>query len=241
MLECISVENMRESDRKTIETLTPSLTLMYRAAMGVYRAHDWRGKTAIVTGSGNNGGDGWALACILIEHGHECAVLPLSDRLSPDGAHYAEEAKRRGVPVLPFSPEALSGSQTVVDCLLGTGFQGKVRENYARAIEAINRSGAFVLSVDINSGLNGDTGEGDTAVRSDLTVTIGFLKNGLVSYSAARYIKRLAVADIGIALDREENKVLSPDEWRPEYEGRPDHLLRPAFLDMNVIDVRNCE
>ncbi|MBR5381672.1 MAG: NAD(P)H-hydrate epimerase [Oscillospiraceae bacterium] len=241
MLDCISVENMRESDRRTIEAITPSLTLMHRAAMGVYLAHDWRAKTGIVTGSGNNGGDGWALACILRQNGRECAVLPLSDRLSPDGAHYAEKAKALGVPVIPFSPEAIRGCDTVVDCLLGTGFQGPVRDSYAAAIAAINESGSFVVSVDINSGLNGDTGEGETAVRSDLTVTVGFLKNGLVTASAARYMKRLVVADIGIALVREENKVVSISEWRPEYEDSGRFLRQPPYLDMNVIDVRRCE
>jgi len=241
MLDCISVENMRESDRKTIETKTPGRTLMYRAAMGVCLAHDWRGKTAVVVGSGNNGGDGWALACILREKGHACAVFTVSDHLSADGAYFAERAKSLGVPPFPFSPGALNGCDTVVDCLLGTGFHGPVKESYAAAIEAVNASGAFVVSVDINSGLNGDTGEGEPAVRSDLTVTIGFLKNGLVTPSAARYIGRLVVADIGIILDREERKVLFPEEWRPEYEGLAGYLPAPPYLAREVMDVKGCE
>ena len=66
MIPCISVENMRLSDAYTIENLVPSLELMYRAAYGVYKAVNWSGKTAIVVGSGNNGGDGFALAWILL-------------------------------------------------------------------------------------------------------------------------------------------------------------------------------
>ena len=57
---------MRLSDAYTIANLVPSLELMYRAAYGVFKAADWHGQTAIVVGSGNNGGDGFALACILI-------------------------------------------------------------------------------------------------------------------------------------------------------------------------------
>ena len=54
MLDCISVANMRDSDAYTIANLVPSLELMHRAARGVFRAHHWQGRTAILTGSGNN-------------------------------------------------------------------------------------------------------------------------------------------------------------------------------------------
>ena len=74
MLDCISVENMRLSDQQTIAELVPSLTLMGRAAEGVFRAVQWLGKVAIVAGSGNNGGDGFALAVLLNRAGVNCAV-----------------------------------------------------------------------------------------------------------------------------------------------------------------------
>ena len=88
-LDCVSVANMRESDRKTIENYVPSLTLMYRAAMGVYLAADWHGVIAIAVGSGNNGGDGFALAYILKSNGIDSRVVTLSDKLSPDSSHFA--------------------------------------------------------------------------------------------------------------------------------------------------------
>ena len=94
-----------------------------------------------------------------------------------------------------------------MDCLLGTGFQGRVREDYAAAIDAINDSRAFVVSVDINSGMNGDTGCCETAVRSDLTVTIGYVKTGLVTENAGKYMKRLVCADIGITLVKQEGTI----------------------------------
>ena len=165
MLDCISVQNMRDSDAYTIANFVPGLELMHRAAMGVFLAHDWQGSAAIVCGSGNNGGDGFALACILQERGFDSAVFAVSERLSADSAHYAEKARNLGIPIAPFASGCLAGFDTVVDCLLGTGFAGTLRENYRAAIEAINESGAFVLSVDINSGMNGDTGAGETNVR----------------------------------------------------------------------------
>lgn len=221
MLDCISVANMRDSDAYTIANYVPSLELMHRAAYGVFKAVCWHGRTAIVVGSGNNGGDGFALACILKEHGFESTVFTLSDRLSADSTHYAEKARAAGVPIAPFRPDCLTGFDIVVDCLLGTGFQGTVRDNYRTAIDAINGSRAFVVSVDINSGMNGDTGAGEWIVRSDLTVTIGFIKRGLVTANAGRSMSRLVCTDIGIVLVREEDKLTEAD--------------CPPWLDMTVI------
>ena len=134
MMDCISVENMRLSDAQTIAELVPSLELMGRAAEGVYRAVQWHGRVAIVVGSGNNGGDGFALACILRRQGIDCEIFTVSNRLSADSAHYAEKAEALGVSVRPYAPGCLLGFDMAVDCLLGTGFSGGVRDNYREAI-----------------------------------------------------------------------------------------------------------
>ena len=221
MLSCVSVENMRISDAYTIANFVPSLELMYRAAMGVFMAHQWQGGTAIVVGSGNNGGDGFALAWIQKEKGFDCTVFTVGQRLSEDSAYYAAKAKEAGVPAVPFEKGCLEGFVNVVDCLLGTGFSGTLRENYRQAIEAINESGAYIISVDINSGMNGDTGAAELAVRSDLTVTIGFIKSGLVAKNAGKYMKHLVCADIGIVLVHEEGYITEEN--------------CPLWLDRNVI------
>ncbi|MFR1234531.1 MAG: NAD(P)H-hydrate epimerase [Evtepia gabavorous] len=99
-----------------------------------------------------------------------------------------------------------------MDCLLGTGFSGPVRGAFQQAIQAINRAKAYVVSVDINSGMNGDTGKGDLVVRSDLTVTIGYLKAGMFLGEAVWKVGRLVVADIGIRLVREDFFLATPEE-----------------------------
>lgn len=241
MIDCISVENMRRSDANTIAALTPSLELMGRAARGVWLAGSWQGRTAIVTGSGNNGGDGFALACILGEQGMDCALFTVGQHLSPDSAHYAERAAELGIPIRPFFPGCLAGADTVVDCLLGTGFQGELRASYREAILEINSSGAAVVSVDINSGMNGDSGTGALIVRSHLTVTIGYVKDGLVSAGAGQHMHRLVCADIGIALDREERKLCTPAEWQalsPAQRESGRFLPCPPWLEMVPVRVR---
>ena len=228
-MDCISVENMRQSDAYTIANLVPSLELMHRAANGVYMAVNWSGRIAIVAGSGNNGGDGFALAWILKQKGFDCTVFTVSKRLSEDSAYYARKAASVEVPVKEFALGCLDGFDFVVDCLLGTGFSGGVRENYRVAIEQINAAKAYVVSVDINSGMNGDTGEAEIAVRSDLTVTIGFVKRGLIQEVAGRYMKRLVCTDIGIKLAKEEWKICEAGDRIPG------SCLCPQWLDMNIL------
>ena len=202
----ISVEMMRKSDAYTIVNFVPGRELMLRAANGVYESYkEWSGKRiAIVVGGGNNGGDGYALAWILAKKGIPATVIQASDKMSEDGKYYCDIAKELSVEMIPFTEETdLKAYDVIVDCILGTGFTGEVRGTARNAIEAINGSNAYVISVDINSGMNGDTGEAALAVRSDLTVSIGYLKTGLVTEAAKRYIGRLVNVDIGIVLAEE--------------------------------------
>lgn len=196
--EAVSVEEMRAFDAYTIRHFVSGRELMSRAAFGVYDALDWQGKrVAIVAGSGNNGGDGYALAGILAGHGISVHIYRTSEKFSEDGSYYYQLAK--GVPAKMFA-EGMNfcGYDIVVDCILGTGFDGIPRGLAAAAIRAVNDSQAFTVSVDINSGMNGDTGEAELAVRSDLTVSIGFFKRGLFLGRAPELIGELVNAEIGI-------------------------------------------
>lgn len=233
-LDCISVENMRESDRMTIEKYVSGRALMYRAAMGVFRAVNWHGEIVIAVGGGNNGGDGYALACILKRNDYTCRIVMLSEKLTDDSGFYAQRAELLGVPCETYASRAFADADIIVDCLLGTGFQGTLREPWLSAVQEINSSKAEVVSVDINSGMNGDTGEAETAVQSDITVTIGYVKRGLVSPNAARYMKRLVVADIGIVLAKEEEKLVPADADIQPNDGC---IIAPDYLTMEPIDV----
>ncbi len=203
MEKVISVEQMRKSDAYTIENFVPGKELMYRATTGVYNSYkEWEGKKiAIVVGGGNNGGDGYALAGILKKNGIDPVLIRVSDKMSEDGKYYADIAADLGVHIISYSEEiSLDEYDVIVDCILGTGFVGDVRGTARDAIEAINAAGAYVISVDIPSGMNGDTGEASLAVESDLTVSIAYIKRGLITESAKKYIKTLVNVDIGIVL-----------------------------------------
>ncbi len=207
MIEVLSVDNMRKSDAATIAGGVPGAELMMRAAQGVYEAGDWKPPVAIVCGSGNNAGDGYALALLLHREGMDCDIFLLSERFSEDGRYYYEKCVSAGIPVIHIDTDKepdeensfdLSTYGTVVDCILGTGFSGPVRDDVSRAIDIINESGAYVVSVDINSGLNGDTGMADKCVISDLTVSIGSFKPGHFLNMAKDVMKSRVNCDIGI-------------------------------------------
>lgn len=238
-IDCISVENIRESDRLTIENHVSGRLLMYRAALGVYKAAEWHGDIAIAVGGGNNGGDGYALACILKKNDYPCRIVKLSEKLTRDSAYYEELAESLCVPFEQYQPGTFESADIVADCLLGTGFAGSLREPWLSAVNEINNCGAMVVSVDINSGMNGDTGEAETAVQSDITVTIGFVKRGLVSPNAARYMKKLVAADIGIVLQREEYRIYP--QCDSDETGDPESIRAPGYLQFEPIDVSNAE
>jgi len=93
-----------------------------------------------------------------------------------------------------------NASDVIIDAIFGTGVKGTIREPEVTAIDLINEAKphAFVVAVDIPSGLDPDTGEAEKAVRADLTVTFHRAKGGLLRERAAEYVGELVVADIGI-------------------------------------------
>ena len=199
MQEILSVKTMRDSDAATIREETPGRELMLRAARGVVERADIQGPAAVLCGSGNNGGDGYAIPCLLAEKNVPVTVLRLSRALSEDGAYYLEQCLERNVPVRFYEAgEDLSGWKTLVDCLFGTGLSRPAEGLYADAIRQMNASGAFTVAVDIPSGINGDSGLGDPAVRADQTVSVGSLKPGHFLGQAKDVRGELINCDIGI-------------------------------------------
>ena len=196
---CVSTEVMRASDRWTIENICPSKELMARAGKAIFEHVDWKGPVGIICGKGNNAGDGFVVASLLKDHGINCEIVLLYvDAFSEDGRYFYDKCVEKGIPTVPDGD--YSRYKTILDCIFGTGFKGEVKEPAKSAIEKINSSGAYVVSADINSGLNGDTGLGDLYVVSDLTVSIGTYKYGHFLGHAKTAMKSKVNCDIGIKI-----------------------------------------
>jgi NAD(P)H-hydrate epimerase len=177
---------VRDFDRLAIEHYDlPGEILMERAGTAVFSAirERWPGlkRLAVLTGTGNNGGDGFVVARLASEAGLQACVLQLGERenLRGDALVNARRWSQLGGIWQPFDgiPD---NAELVVDAMLGTGLQRDVCGEWLRAIEAVNGSGIPCVAVDLPSGLNSDTGTiMGAAIRAVATVSFIGLKQGM--------------------------------------------------------------
>ncbi len=215
MLRAFSSAEIRRVDQDAVRELgIPSLLLMENAARGVceriQQAGVWRSIT-ILAGSGNNGGDGLAIARLLAARGifaKVCLIRSGKD-LSEDASHNYRFLQNSGILVEEPSLEvlqeficSLSNQDLIVDAMLGTGTRGQLRSPFAEVVDQINVSPAMVLAVDIPTGFDCDTGLViGPCVQADWTVTFVGLKTGFLRDSASGYTGVVWVSDIGIPLN----------------------------------------
>lgn len=208
MRTAVSCEYMKELDAATIlEKKVPAMVLMERAALFVAEeiktycaAHrEASPRILAVCGSGNNGGDGIAVARILHLAGLQAEICLAGnpEKMTEQTALQWEIARNYHVPVV--NNAKLSEYTIIVDALFGVGLARPVEGHYAELIRRMNETAAWKVAVDLPSGLCGDTGqELGIAFRADLTVTFAFLKRGLCLYPGRHLAGRVVVADIGI-------------------------------------------
>jgi len=205
-VEIYPVAAIREIDRKAIENEgIPGYTLMKRAGEAALQAAVTRYPGAkrwqVICGSGNNGGDGYVVARLAAAQGIVVTVIALTDPESLQGdaaTAYGDFAADGGV-VLAWSGELDVDSELIVDAILGSGLERDVEGEFAEVVEATNKHGAPVLSLDIPSGLHGDTGAVlGCAINADLTVTFVGLKQGMFVGDGAEYVGDLLYAGLEI-------------------------------------------
>ncbi len=197
---------LRLADRRASERhRLPSIVLMERASLAAAAAiteqfgDDLR--ALVVCGSGNNGGDGYAVARHLADAGWdvEIAAPRGGSPTTPDAMTMATIARSLGLRPRTFTPALLDPGRLVVDALLGIGGRGGPRGPIGSAIEAIERSDATVVALDVPSGVDADTGEvAGAAVRAALTVTFHGDKPGLHVEPGRTRCGQVVVGDIGV-------------------------------------------
>lgn len=207
-MRCVTTSQMKAIDRRAIEELgIPSLDLMEHAAEHVTAAvlqevNGIQEPTVLVfCGTGNNGGDGLACARQLMNAGVQVKTYLIGnpDKRTPDAVVNSDRLTAQGGVLLTWQDAGNLQAHCIVDALFGFGLNREVGGVYRQVIEWINGSGIPVISCDIPSGLNGDTGAVmGAAVRAENTVSFTCAKAGLLAPGAEEYVGRLTVADIGI-------------------------------------------
>jgi NAD(P)H-hydrate epimerase len=206
-------EQVREIDRRAIEQYgIPGVVLMENASRAAADVAiemldgDCVGEILIVCGGGNNGGDGLAIA----RHLHNCGadvVVALAvdpDTYKGDALINWRIVTEMKLPTLTATPAIIERSEPllVIDAIFGTGLQDPPRESACTLIAAINRSQSSVLSIDVPSGLDCDTGQPlGECVIADRTVTFVAEKVGFVTHEARRHLGHVTVAGIGCPLE----------------------------------------
>ena len=239
----VTAREMREIDRRTTEEFgVPGYELMERAGRAVAeKAAESVGLPPkiilVLAGKGNNGGDGLVAARYLHQKGYSVQVFLFSEgkKLKADPARNFVANAKLNIPTRVVGehfawetvPELFRDSDLIIDALFGVGLERDLEEPYRGLIENVNRSGRRVVSVDIPSGLDSDTGKiHGAAIHATVTVAMGLAKKGFYEGEGPRLTGEVVVADIGFP---KELLIASPS--RPLGAGCPSGqppLDRPA-------------
>ena len=211
-----TAQQMRETDRIAIqERGIPSTDLMERAAAALAEevmnlTGDCVGRVVCFCGPGNNGGDGVACARLLLEAGFEvrCILVGSHEKMTKDTRAMEAKLVAAGGRVEPFQPDDRSFAAwclecgAMVDAIFGTGLGRPVEGDALIAVQMMNTCDIPVVSADIPSGVETDTGRVlGVAVKASATVTFTLPKAGHFVGKGGLCTGRLTVADIGIPAD----------------------------------------
>ena len=208
---------IKEIDSFAINSLgIPAVVLMGRSgvavANAVRRLCPKGGNVLILAGKGNNGGDGYAAACELVGE-YEITIVDvfLGGQKTSEGKYYLNEYLSGGGSIVSIDDVCggkVNSPDVIVDAIFGTGFFGTPPESLYPLIDLVNSSVAKRIAVDVPLGINADDGSvHEKAICADVTVSLSYLKPGLLSYPARKYCGEVILDTIGMPCDVVENNI----------------------------------
>jgi len=215
-LKVVTADEMRDLDQKSIREFgIASSLLMERAGVSVVLAMEnsltnmERMSFVVLCGGGNNGGDGLVVARELLEYTDEVTTVLVAgeEKFSQDARVNLRRLRSVGGTIRVLGKDidmnelarVVRKSDVVVDALLGTGIKGDVKDEIGKVIQIVNLYAKYVVSVDLPSGLDTDTGKPQgIAIKADMTVTFAFPKMCHVLFPGRELTGKLKVAHIGI-------------------------------------------
>lgn len=253
-MKIVTAEQMRQIDREAAAKGMPTEFLMANAGKAVAEAiRDRYGDVAgrevlVLVGPGNNGGDGLVAANHLHDWGAKVSLYLWGRKVEGDVNFQATQ--QRGIPCAWADQdpgfarlrEMAARAHIVIDALLGTGKARPIAGTLKGLLEAFAQSkapDAFVVAVDLPTGLDADTGGVDAATPvADLTVTLGYPKPGLFLLPGAAYVGRLVVADIGLPPEPEGAsplEMITPQMVKQHLPPRPAVSHKGTFGKVMVV------
>ena len=212
-MKLFTAEQIKQLDAYTIEhEPISSIDLMERASDKIYKVFKKHFKrdvqVAVVAGPGNNGGDGLALARMLVNDDYNVEVYITSDpkKLSPDGKINYDRLTSIGVQTQVIKEKDLPDlrDKIVIDAIFGSGLSRPAEGVYAKIIEYINNCSCTVFSIDIPSGLFCESNSDNihtNIVRADYTVSLQFPKLAFLFANNQPYCGKVVIEDIGLLPD----------------------------------------
>ncbi|MFC6260042.1 NAD(P)H-hydrate epimerase [Levilactobacillus fujinensis] len=213
MSKAITIAEAQRYDAHTINEIgIPALVLMERAALATFNNilnDDFDlSRIVVVAATGNNGGDGIAVARLLKVRGLNVEIYLLGDpdSATPQTKQQLKIADYYSIPRITDLNRIVNAT-LIVDAIFGVGLSRLITGKFADAINAINAADAKTVAIDVPSGINADTGDVlGVAVVADSTTTMAYNKVGLLTTSGKQHSGTIHVADIGIyAQDRLEH------------------------------------
>jgi len=208
----VTNEQMKKAEMNADANGVPFLQLMKNAGEACFnRIEQLSGSVkdknvVVLSGRGNNGGDGIVLTDWLLEAGANAVLIFAEDLPKTECARLCYSIYEGGLNVSLYAHQkenvkrVLENCEIVVDCVYGTGFHGQLDESLSDLFKFINEScPATKFSVDVPSGCNSNTGEiAENAFKPDFTITLGAIKTGLYSHPCFEHCGVMVLADIGI-------------------------------------------
>lgn len=212
---------IKEIDSFAINSLGISAeVLMGRSGLAVSSAVRSISKSGsrvlILAGKGNNGGDGYAAACDLF-FDYDVTIIDVfsAGQKTDEGKYYLDKFTSLGGKVLPYGEGAtdlISTADVIVDAIFGTGFLGSPPKAIFGLIDLVNSSSAKKIAVDVPLGVNADDGSiHNKAILADITVSLSYLKPGLLSYPAKEYCGKVILDTIGMPTNTIEESIHFPN------------------------------
>ncbi len=223
MDKILTIEQTRKLDELSE---VPFIQLMENAGKSIFeeiKSQYKKCKVVVLCGIGNNGGDGYAVARYLQENGYDVVVF-LNDIPKTDNTkEMYEKWNNMGGKSMNFryvDVENFAGVELIIDAMFGSGLNRQVEGEYKRIIDLVNGLRIPVVSIDLPSGINGDTGEIlGTAIKANETITFMLLKVAHVVAPSNEYCGKVKIVDIGISqdiIDKMNARITinSPELWK---------------------------